>query len=209
MTNNSQSEPAVPPVIGFIGLGNLGSAMAGRLADQGIPLVIWNRTRSKAESLAKSVGDKAKLTIAQTPADLASRSDLVILNLFDTMAVKEVIAGVNGIFETDCRGKVIIDTTTNHFSEVGMLYGLIEDAGGTFLEAPVLGSVLPASQGTLTMLVSGDRRSFDTAKPTLDILAKTIFYLEQRMVATQVKLINNLVLGSFMGCGRNRAGETT
>jgi 3-hydroxyisobutyrate dehydrogenase len=185
--------------IGFIGLGNLGTAMAKRLADQGNSLVLWNRTPGKAEALIATLPAPNSHSVATHPADLVSKCEIVILNLFDTEAVKQVVAGVNGIFESDCRGKIIIDTTTNHFSEVATVYGLIEDAGGKYLEAPVLGSVVPALQGNLTILVSGDKRSYENSKPLLDQLAKAIFYLEERTLATRIKLLNNLVLGSIMG----------
>lgn len=183
--------------IGFIGLGNLGGAMARRLREQKVPLMVWNRTTQRAETLAAE-GKAGEVEIASNPAKLASTCDIIILNLFDSIAVRDVIAGTDGLFETDCRGKIIIDTTTNHFAQVGPFYGLIEDAGGKYLEAPVLGSVVPASQGALTMLVSGDKGAFEKIRPVLDLLAKTIFFLEQRSLATRIKLINNLVLGGFM-----------
>ncbi len=185
--------------IGFIGLGNLGSAMARRLREQGLSLVVWNRTRQKVAAVQHATGSAAaSLTIASSPADLASKCDVIFLNLFDSKAVNEVLTGKAGILESDCRGKIIVDTTTNHFAQVASFYDLTERAGGSYLEAPVLGSVIPASQGNLTMLVSGDEQAFAAVKPLVEKLAKTIFYLEKRTLATRMKLINNLVLGAFM-----------
>lgn len=185
--------------IGFIGLGNLGAAMARRLREQGTPLVVWNRTRQKVAAVQHTTGSAAaSLTIASSPADVAAKCDVIILNLFDSTAVNEVLTGKAGILEADCHGKIVVDTTTNHFAQVASFYDLLENAAGSYLEAPVLGSVIPASQGTLTMLVSGDDRTFAAVKPLVEKLAKTIFYLEKRTLATKMKLVNNLVLGSFM-----------
>lgn len=177
--------------IGFIGLGNLGTAMATRLASLGIDLVVWNRTRQKAEAL--------QLEVAESPAALASASEFIILNLFDSAAVRDVLTGDSGVLGGKVRGKVIIDTTTNHFNDVLAFHDLAMAAGAAYLEAPVLGSVVPASQGALTMLVSGLPDPYGQAKPLLEKIAKVIFYLPEPGQASRMKLINNLVLGTFMG----------
>jgi 3-hydroxyisobutyrate dehydrogenase len=175
---------------GFIGLGHLGRAMAGRLIGQGTKLVVWNRTASRAEGLR---AQKAK-----SPADLVNRCSIVFLNLFDSDAVREVFTGPEGLLSGDCRDKVIVDTTTNHFEAVPAFYGLAAQAGATYLEAPVLGSVIPASRGELTILVGGNETAFGRVRPLLDKLATNIFYLPTPMSATRMKLVNNMVLGSFM-----------
>lgn len=176
--------------VGFIGLGNLGSAMARRLADQQVTLVVWNRTRSKALATA--------LPLADTPADLANRSDTIILNLFDSQAVREVLNSPQGLLKSDLHGKTVIDTTTNHFRDVLEFHRMITEAGGRYLEAPVLGSVIPASQGALTILVSGEKAAYEAALPILEKLGKHLFFLEKPGLASRMKLINNLVLGTVM-----------
>ncbi len=176
--------------IGFIGLGNLGSAIARRLMSEGISLTLWNRTIEKAKGLGQSV--------AESPAELISQVDMVFLNLFDSDAVMDVMAGRKGLAQGKCEGKIVIDTTTNHFDRVQEFYRLLGERGAYYLEAPVLGSVVPASQGLLTVLVSGDERAFDKARPYIEKIGKNIFYLSEPGLATKMKLINNLVLGSLM-----------
>ncbi|PWB76332.1 NAD(P)-dependent oxidoreductase [candidate division GN15 bacterium] len=185
--------------VGFIGLGNLGRAMAARLAAQGAELVVWNRTAQKADAFVSEHRQSGKVSRVGSPREVADRTQFVFLNLFDSPAVQQVLNGPEGLLSGSCRGKTIVDTTTNHFRTVLSFHESVAAAGGVYLEAPVLGSVVPASQGALTMLVSGQRDAFDRMKPYLDVLAKTIFYLEQPAMATKMKLINNLVLGSFMG----------
>jgi len=175
---------------GFIGLGNLGRAMAGRLAAQGVELVVWNRTREKAEKLGVEVAD--------SPASLVSQVDITFLCLFDSRAVESVATGEGGLLEGEVEGKVIVDTTTNHFEAVLRFHRMFEEHGAHYLEAPVLGSVVPASQGKLTVLVSGERQAYERALPYIEKIGEKIFYLGEPALATKMKLVNNLTLGSFM-----------
>ncbi len=175
---------------GFIGLGHLGKAMAKRLVSEGTDLIVWNRTKEKAEELG--------VEVAGSPASLIAGADMVFVNLFDSDAVMSVLTGKSGLLEGGCKGKIIIDTTTNHFERVLSFHKLLQEHGGHYLETPVLGSVVPALQGNLTVLVSGAKDVYETARPLLEIIGKNIFYLEKPAVAIKMKLINNLVLGAFM-----------
>jgi len=175
---------------GFIGLGHLGRAMAERLISEGIDLLVWNRTPSKAEGLG--------IPVADSPADLIGKVDLLFLNLFDSDAVEEVLTSSEGLLAGDCSGRIVLDTTTNHFERVAEFYNLLSDRGATYLEAPVLGSVVPASKGMLTVLVSGEEEAYRKALPVIEKIGKVVFYLGEPGLATKMKLINNLVLGTFM-----------
>ena len=179
---------------GFIGLGHLGRAMTRRLASQGVDLILWNRTPEKAAALSQELG----LPVAESPLDLAEESEVIFLNLFDSAAVRAVLQGQGGLLAGDMRGKLVIDTTTNHFTDVVKFHDLISSIGGSYLEAPVLGSVVPASQGKLTVLASGEKEAYERALPYLEKLAASIFYLGEPALATRMKLVNNLILGSFM-----------
>lgn len=176
--------------IGFIGLGNLRKSMAKRLISEGIDLMLWNRTIDKTKEL--------KCFTASSPAELISQVEIVILNLRDSKAVRDVLTKQDGIIYGDCENKILIDTTTNHFEEVLDFYSILSERKAYYLEAPVLGSVIPASQGLLTILVSGEKNAFETVRSIMEKLGKNIFYLEKKGLATKMKLINNLVLGSFM-----------
>lgn len=175
---------------GFVGLGHLGKAMARRLISEGIELVVWNRTREKASDLG--------VKIADNPASLISEVEILFMNLFDSAAVEAVIAGKEGILKGECKGKIIIDTTTNHFELVMLFHEILRKHEASYLESPVLGSVVPASQGALTVLVSGEKIAFDKALPYIEKIGKNSFYLGEPTLATKMKLINNLALGSFM-----------
>ena len=176
--------------IGCIGLGHLGTAIANRLIDCGHELTVWNRTAAKASAL--------QATVAPTPAAVAEAVEQVHLCLFDSAAVREVLTGDHGLRTTDLRGKLLVDHTTNHFGEVLALHDLCARAGATYLEAPVLGSVVPAAQGSLTVLVSGSKGGFDRAEPVQRQLGTHLFHLEEPGLATRMKLVNNLVLAGLM-----------
>jgi 3-hydroxyisobutyrate dehydrogenase len=175
---------------GFIGLGALGKAMAQRLIEQGVELVVWNRTLTKASDLDASV--------ANSPRDVIGQVPVVFVNVRDSDAVETVLSGSDGLLSGDCRGKTIIDTTTNHFGAVAAFHSMVAGRHGAYLEAPVAGSVVPASKGALTVLVSGEKAIFEQARPYLDKIGSTIVYLGDTGLATKMKLINNMVLGSFM-----------
>ena len=176
--------------IGFIGLGNLGKAIATRLTQMGENLVIYNRTKSKVENLGYEVVD--------TPKDLTKKCDVIFLCLFDSPAVENILSGENGILSGDLKGKTIIDLSTNHYDDVVRFHKLVNDAGADYLENPVFGSVAPALIGALTLVSAGKKEVYERVKPLLEKFGKEIFYLEKQGSATKMKLINNLCLGSFM-----------
>lgn len=175
---------------GFIGLGTLGRTMAERLISEGVELTLWNRTMEKSKGL--------KAETAGSPADLVAGVDILFLNLFDSDAVEAVLSGKEGILKGDCKGKIIIDTTTNHFDPAVRFHETCKEAGASYLEAPVLGSVAPASQGKLTVLVSGEKGPYETALPYIQKIGEKIYFLEEPGLATKMKLVNNLTLGAFM-----------
>ena len=175
---------------GFIGLGTLGTAMAGRLMAENIELAVLNRTAEKAAKLG--------LKPAAHPAALFSECEIVIINLFESAAVGEVLTGKNGLLTGDCQGRTVVDTTTNHFNDVLAFHELCREKGAAYVEAPVLGSVVPASKGALTIVASGEENAYLTAKPLLEKLGQHIFHLPEPGTATRMKLVNNLLLGTFM-----------
>jgi 3-hydroxyisobutyrate dehydrogenase len=105
---------------------------------------VWNRTPSKAKDLG--------IPVATSPKDLFGRVDIVIINLFDSDAVDSVLSGPERVFSGSFAGKIIVDTTTNHFGRLSEFYARAREHGATYLECPLLGSVVPASQGKLTIL---------------------------------------------------------
>lgn len=176
---------------GLIGLGTLGRTLAERLISEGVELTVWNRTASKAEGLDAKV--------AQSPARVFEACEIVFLNLFDSDAVHDVITGNGGLLECeDATGRVVIDTTTNHPNSALLFHGLLKEYGSLYMDAPVLGSVVPASKGMLTVLASGESAAYERALPYLEIIGKNLFHFQEPGLASKLKLVNNMLLGCFM-----------
>ena len=168
----------------------MGSAIARRLGEAEVELIVWSRSGAQIPNL--------RATIASSLVQLAAQTDVVFLSLADSDAVRAVLAGPDGVLTTALAGKVVIDLTTNHFDAVERFHEMVAARGGHYLEAPVIGSVTPAAQGTLTILVSGSAEAFERGRPCLEIVGRKIVFLEQAGRATKLKLINNFVLGSLM-----------
>lgn len=159
--------------------------MAERLSEE-YELLVWNRTIEKANGFK---------TVARTPEEVAEKCDVIFLSLYDSEAVRQVS---ERLLSVNLRGKIIVDTTTNHHEKVLEFHEIYRNVGAFYLESPVIGSVIPARNGQLTILVSGEREAFERVRPYLQKLGKRIFYFNEPGKATKLKLINNFVLGAFM-----------
>ncbi len=176
--------------VGLLGLGNLGHAIAERLAARGHRLVAWNRTPGKLGTLAAEV--------AATPADVARAADVLLVNVRDSAAVARILSADDGVLSAARPGMLLIDTTTNHPDQVQGFHAACREHGVAYVEAPVAGSVVPARNGALTLFVTADDAAFDRARPLLDDLGPTIVRFPEPGQATRMKLVNNLVLGGLM-----------
>ena len=183
--------------IGFIGLGALGRAVAGRLSATGHPLLFWNRSPEKGDDRGER---------ASCPAEVVARAKTVILCLRDSEAVWAVTSGSNGIFAADTTGRTIIDLTTNHVELATILHNLAAKGHASYLEAPVLGSIGPAERGELTVLVSGEEPAFVAARPLLEVIGTRLFFLGAPGMATKMKLACNLVLATTLAGLADAAG---
>lgn len=176
--------------IGFIGLGNLGTAIAKRLMSMGEEVLVWNRTKSKAEAKG--------FVCESSPKALLQKCDTVLMCLFSSDGVRDVLCMEEGLLEGSLSGKTVIDLTTNHFRDVVSFHAMVEEKGGSYLECPVLGSVVPASKGELTAVCAGKESTYLACKPLIEKFASSLFHLKEPGYAAKMKLINNLCLGSFM-----------
>jgi 3-hydroxyisobutyrate dehydrogenase len=131
--------------VGYAGLGNLGRSMAERLIEQGVDLTVWNRSPEKAEGLQAKV--------APSPADLMSAVDACFVCVRDERAVEDLVYGPDGLLSGDCEGKIVIDCSTNNFFAPAEFHREFAHANVAYVEAPVLGSKMPARNGQLTVLV--------------------------------------------------------
>ncbi len=179
--------------IGFIGLGLMGIRMANNLLDKKYDLIVYNRTKEKAESLVKK---GAKL--AETPAEVGQDADIVVTMLANPEAVSKIAFGENGFLYQLEQKSIWIDCSTVNPSTT---LESAEKANGMnirFIDAPVAGTILPAEKGELTFFVGGDKKDVEEAQPVLEAMGKKIFHLGPNGKGTSMKMVINLVLGQAM-----------
>lgn len=175
--------------IGFIGLGIMGSRMAANLRRAGFEVTVWNRTRSTAEAWAA----KHEAVVADTPADLARQSAVVITMVVDSDQVERVLLGPDGVAEGAAAGTLLVDMSTigpEAAREIGRTLAARDLA---FMDAPVSGSSPKAESGTLTIMAGGESREFERAKPLFDAIGELAIHVGPLGHGQMVKLINNAV----------------
>jgi 2-hydroxy-3-oxopropionate reductase len=181
------------PTVGFIGLGLMGGPMAKNLAKAGFPLVVWNRTREKAEELVReSTGLDVKA--GANPRETAGKADFLITIVSDPPALEEVLSGQNGAIEGLRRGATYVDSSTVSPELVRRIGTACAQRGVGFLDAPVTGGTWGAEKGELVFMVGGEKEVLERAKPVLEALGKRIFLLGPTGAGQTVKLAMNLIL---------------
>ncbi|MYZ47634.1 NAD(P)-dependent oxidoreductase [Propylenella binzhouense] len=175
--------------IGIVGLGAMGKAFADRLAECGHELVVWNRTRAKAEALAGSGAE-----VAETPAALAGAVEAVISIVTDSEAVEAVYRGPEGLLSGDVAGQLFIEMSTVPPATQMRLSEAVGAKGAAFVECAVSGSVGPARQGRLIGLAGGSAEAVARARPILDCLCRRVEHIGPAGSGASVKLTVNLPL---------------
>lgn len=170
--------------VAVLGTGTMGTGMARSLLRAGHAVRVWNRTAARAEPLA---ADGA--TVAGTPAEAVRGAEVVLVVLFDTAAVLEVLAAAAGAADPDA---VWLQTSTVGPDGTERVAAVAAERGLRLVDAPVLGTKGPAEQGTLVALVSGDPAAVAAAGPVLDaISARTVDAGERLGAASALKLVCN------------------
>lgn len=177
------------PVVGLIGLGLMGKPMGHNLLKAGFPLVVWNRTKERADDLVR---EGAKW--AGSPRDVAAQSDVLITIVSDPPAVEQVLWGESGALETLRRGSVYIDSSTVSPELALKAARACSDRGVDYLDAPVTGGTWGAEKGELVFMVGGKKETFERVKPVLEAVGKRFFLLGPNGAGQTVKLAMNLLL---------------
>jgi len=179
--------------IGWIGLGNMGMPMAQNLLKAGFDITVYNRTECKAEPLVAQ-GAQLALSIQE----LVSNSDVIITMVSDDVAIRSVYEQPNGIFHcTGLGGKLAIDMSTVSPDTTKHLAQKAASLGMAYLDAPVSGSVKPAQEGQLVILVGGDKASYEIAQPIFGYLGKMALHLGPNGAGNNAKLAINLMLAFY------------
>ena len=175
--------------LGWIGLGAMGTPISKNLLKADYPVTVFNRTRNKEKELLD-----AGASSADSPRQLMRNCDVIFTMVSDDVAVKAVFEGDQGLLAQAVPGKLIINMSTVSPETSRYLATICSEQNVEFLEAPVSGSVKQAQDHTLILLVGGEARVFQKAKPLFEVIGKLVLYFGGIGAGSSAKLsINYLV----------------
>ena len=181
------SLPAASELIGFIGVGRMGGAMAHRLLDAGYALSIFDTSDDAARPLLAAGAMRAN-----SPAAVASVARIVLASLPTPEIVLDTVKGPNGI-RNGTAIRTFIDLSTSGPAASVAIEQVLRDRGVRALDAPVSGGVAGARAGTLAIMVSGPKAAFAEVEPLLKVLGRLFFVGERPGLGQTLKLANNLM----------------
>jgi 2-hydroxy-3-oxopropionate reductase len=175
--------------IGFIGLGIMGEPMAHNLLEAGYPMVVHSRSRPPVDELVASGA-----VAAHSPREVAESSDIVITMLPDSPDVELVALGPDGLIEGARPGLVYVDMSTIAPAVATRIAEALSEKGVLCLDAPVSGGDTGAQQGTLSIMVGGDRDTFNQMRPVFDVLGKAAVLCGPNGAGQTVKACNQALV---------------
>lgn len=179
--------------IGFIGLGLMGKPMARNLMKAGHQLVVFNIPADPAEELG---GEGA--TVVKGSREVAEQSDIIITMLPDSPDVQKVVAGEGGVLEGLKPGALLVDMSSISPVVTKTLADQVRAKGAAMLDAPVSGGDVGAIQGTLSIMVGGEEKDFERAKPLFEVMGKTIVHVGGTGAGQVTKAANQVVVALTM-----------
>jgi len=197
-------------VIGFVGIGAMGTPMAGNLARAGYRVVVFDLDTARAEKLAGEHG----ITMAMDLADLGAASTIIITMLPDGKAVRTALCGDNDSFkncvlERAKNNTLVIDMSSSSPMGTRELGDVLTKRGLQFIDAPVSNGVKGAIAATLSIMVGGDKALFDRVKPMLEKMGNQIYFAGPLGAGHAIKALNNYVsaAGLIAACEAMHAGQ--
>ncbi len=175
--------------LGFVGLGIMGRAMAGRLLAAGHTVYLWNRSGVREELVARG-GRRCT-----SPAEVARQAEIVFTNVTDTAAVEAVLFGPGGVAEGLSAGKVVVDFSTIDPDAARRFADRLAERGAAFLDAPVSGGEIGAREGTLAIMVGGAPEVFERVRPLLACLGRNLTLVGPNGAGQVAKVANQIVVG--------------
>lgn len=179
--------------IGFIGTGLMGQSMAGHLIQAGYPLHVYNRTKSKTDSLVEQ-GAVWENSIQ----DVASVSDIIITMIGTPKDVENAYLGDNGILQNAKSGSYCIDMTTSKPSLAIDIYQAAKEKNIAVLDAPVSGGDIGARNAKLAIMVGGDQAAYDAVLPIFQLMGENIVLQGEAGAGQHTKMVNQIAIAPGM-----------
>ncbi len=179
--------------VGFIGLGLMGQPMCLRLVQAGFTTTVWNRTKTKIQTLVD-----AGASAASSPAEVAANSDVVFLCLTDDAAVTEIVFGEKGLVSAN-PPQAIVDFSTIGLKAARNFGAELKDSHRvTYIDAPVTGGVVGAEKGALTMFAGGEATAVEDLMNILKHMATDIIYMGDCGTGQVTKICNQVMVMTTM-----------
>jgi 3-hydroxyisobutyrate dehydrogenase len=176
--------------LAWIGLGVMGYPMAGHLARAKHELMVYNRTRAKADQWVKDYGGRA----AATPRAAAHGADIVFSCVGNDQDLRAVALGADGAFAGMQKGAIYADHSTVSANVARELAQLARTAGFDFLDAPVSGGQAGAEKGILTIMVGGEPQAFATAQPAMAHYGRAVTLMGPAGAGQLTKMVNQITI---------------
>jgi 2-hydroxy-3-oxopropionate reductase len=182
------------PTVGIVGMGLMGRPMALNVLGAGYPLVVFNRTASRADE-AVAAGARR----AASPRALAAECDVVLTIVSDPPAVEQCLWGQDGVLAGLRKGSVLVDSSTVSPSLARRAAAACAELGASFLDAPVTGGTWGAEKGELVFMVGGEAEVLARVEPVLATMGKRFVHLGPHGAGQTVKIAMNLILALEVG----------
>jgi len=176
------------PIIGFIGLGNMGGPMAVNIARAGYDLIVFNRSKGAYAQLKG-----LNFTPATSPKEAGEKCDIVFTSLSSVTASEEVWIGKNGVLEGAAENTVFVELSTVDPGLVKRIGLKASEKKIMVLDAGVSGGVKKAADGTLTIMAGGPKEAFEIVRPVFEVIGEKIYHVGKLGTGMVTKLINNAI----------------
>lgn len=192
--NPKTYEPTPSRRVAFLGLGVMGSPMAGHLAKAGHQVTVYNRTAAKAEAWAKQHGGASKAT----PREAAAGADIVFCCVGNDADLRSVVLGADGALAGMKPGAIFVDHTTASADVARELHAAAKALGIAFVDAPVSGGQAGAENGLLTVMCGGDQPAFDAAKPVAMAFSRAFTLMGAPGAGQLTKMVNQICIAGLV-----------
>lgn len=178
--------------VAFIGLGAMGSEMAGNLLKAGFTLRVWNRSAARAQRFVQ-----AGAVVCETPAKAVAGARFVVSMVADDHASRDVMLGKDGVVGAASSGTIIIDSSTNTPALAREIARAAAARDVRYLDAPVSGSIAQAHGRELVFMIGGEAAAIEEAKPVLEAMGRMTKHMGTSGAGATIKLINNMLSGTM------------
>jgi len=192
-----------PPPLGFVGLGVMGRPMASHLAAAGHAITLYDIVPGLAQRLADTLADAQA---ARTPAELATRSDIVVTMVPNGNVVQSLVEGGDGLLQGLRPGTLLLDTSSSEPWLTEATGRLLAESGVAMVDAPVSGAEWGAKAAELVFMCGGAAADVERVRPLLEVMGKSVFHLGPLGAGHAMKCLNNLVTAiNFVAVGEGLA----